>query len=398
MSKKDVYILMYKDYEVLSFYVDFRTSRTNFLAKLQYFDKAPYGFNEDDKKINTKLYRFFDDKKIPSQRKGYKEILKATHCKNTFNLIFKVHGLSLSNHYWFKKPKENLKYDDINFFTNKWDDTFARKLINEDYEGLGDVNLNVPDLMTAGWGVKGWIYDEKKGPRLYKIGIHSECPDEVLGEVLASRLAKRLLNNDEVLEHDLEKINGKYASISSPMIGLNEDLFPLSAYLTKEQSGMYRNSKFNKTLIKPFFESLKTDSQLKLYDFFIKIACLKTLCFVNDLHFENISIIKNTKTGTLKIAPLYDLGGSFGSSAHAKAYLEKPCKTTLLLIYFFYGDLDPEWDYSWYDSSKLVGFEDEITSILSLSNFYKKDILDFIIAIYQQQKKFLDELANKKKK
>lgn len=397
MGKKDVFLLMYKDYEVLSFSVDFKKSRTTFLSKLEHFDKAPYGFDVDDSEINNKLLSFFKNRAIPFQRHGYKEIMKATHSRNGFNLSFKGHGLSLSNHYWYKKKNEKLHYDDINFFTNKWDDSFARMVIAEDYEGLKHADLNVPDIVTPGWGVKGWICDKKKGPRLYKIGIHQDCPDEVLGEVLASRLARRLLNEGEVLQYDLEKINGKYASVSSPIIGVDEELFPLSTYLSSDYYRMYSSSKLDKNLKRKFFNKLKEDGQHDIYNFFVKLSCLKTLCFVNDLHFENISIIKNMKTGAIKIAPLYDLGGSFGSGVTAKQYLENPNKTTLLLLYFLYGDLDPDWDYSWYKKNRLAGFEDDIKSVLSLSDFYKSHIIDFIIAIYHQQKSFLDKMSEKAK-
>lgn len=388
---------MYKDYEVLSFSVDFRKSRTTFLKKLEHFDKAPYSVQGSDEDINNRLFRFFNGRTIPCQRNGYKKIIKACHCRNGFNLAFKGHGLSLSNHYWFKKPGETLRYDDINFFTNKWDDSFARALLREDYEALAKADLNVPDIVTAGWGVKGWVYDPKKGPRLFKIGIHRDSADESLTEFLASRLAQRLFKKEEVLQYDLEKIYGRYASVSSPMIGVDEDLFPLSIYLPSELYLLYRSIPSDKNLYTKFFIKLKEFGNHEIYIFFVKLICLKSLCFVNDLHFDNISITKNIKTGEIKLAPLYDLGGAFGSSQTAKKIIEKPSKTTLLLIYFLYSYLDPEWDYSWYDKEKLVGFEDEIRDILSKSDFYKPELIDFAVEIYKQQKASLDEMAEKNK-
>ena len=199
---------MYKNDEILSFCVDFRNYKTTLIKKLEHFDKAPYGFDKGGQDmIGFKIGWFFKNLTIPVTRTGYKKIMKATHSRNGMDLLFKGHGLSLSNHYWFKKESENLSYDDINFFTNKWDDSFARAILNNDYNALSHVNLNVPDIATAGWGVKGWIYDEEKGPRLYKLGINQS--EECLGEVLASRLAKRLFKDKDVLTYDLEKINGE---------------------------------------------------------------------------------------------------------------------------------------------------------------------------------------------
>ena len=386
--------MMHKDDEVLSFHVDFRKSKITFIEKLKRFDKAPYGINGNDKEINARLSRFINTRAIPLQRHGYKEIVKALRCRNGFNLSFRGHGLSLSNNYWYKKPGENLRYEDINFFTNKWDDSFARAILRGDYEALSQVDLNVPDIVTGGWGVKGWIYDEEKGPRLYKIGIHQDSPDEALGEVLASHLAQRVFQKEEVLQYDLETIYGKYASVSSPMVSIDEELIPLSHYLPLEMRQTYHDVNANKSIYMRFLAMLHDGGYSDLRTFFIKLSCLKSLCFVSDLHFDNISVTKNMNTGDIRVAPLYDLGGAFGSGNTAKKFLAEPNKTTLLLIYFLYSNLSPEWDYSWYDKDRLIGFEDEIRGVLSKSDFYKPDLIDFIVEVYRQQKASLDEMAS----
>ena len=69
-------------------------------------------------------------------------------------------------------------------------------------------------------------------------------------------------------------------------------------------------------------------------------------------------------------------------------------KGTYLLIYFIYGGLDPNWDYSWYDKNKLIGFEDEIRDTLSKSDFYNEQLIDNIVDVYHHQKETLDELAD----
>lgn len=393
MGKKDVYILMFKDEEVLSFSVDFRKSSVTFLRKLEHFDKAPYEISGDDHEIQTKLNYFFHHQRIPEFRHGYREILKATHAKNGFNLSFMGHGLSLTNHYWHKKKGENLRYADINFFTNKWDDSFGRALLREDYEAMATADLNVPDIVTPGWGRKGWIYDEEKGPRLYKLGLHEGNSEEALGEVLASRLAQRIFGEGQAVVYDLETVEGRYASVCSPMIAVNEELIPLSALMMGDLFGLYHAGRTDKLRRKEFFEKLKTSEYAFLYSFFVKLACLRTLCFVNDLHFGNISLIRNTDTGEVRVAPVYDLGGSFGSSATAKSLLSNFDRSTLLIIYFMYNILEPEWDYSWYDKGKLVGFEDEIRNVLSKSDFYTPELIDAIITVYQQQKAVLDEIS-----
>ena len=245
--------------------------------------------------------------------------------------------------------------------------------------------------MTPGWGIKGWIYEDV--PRLYKLGIDNECSDECIAEVLASRLGQRLLKENEITKYELKKVGEKYASVSSLMINFDEELVPLSNVMPAETYSLYLGKSQDKNLDKKFFEKIKEFGMPELYDFFVKLSVLRSLCFVSDLHFENISLIKNNKTNKFRVAPIYDLGGAFGSSKSGRNLLSKPNKGLYLLIYFLYNNLDPNWDYSWYDPKKLDGFEDEIKEFLSKSKFYTPEIIERVIAVYQMQKKSLDKFA-----
>ncbi len=383
---------MYKDYEVLRFSYDLDDIKL--VEKLEHFDKAPYGLDKKDN-IDMALFRFFNVRTIPFQRPGYEEILKATNCDSSLELSFKGHGLSLSNHYWFKREGENLKYDDINFFTNKWDDTFGRLLLKGDYAALKDADLNVPDIVTSGWGAKGWIYNN--GPKLYKQGIDNGNPEEAICEALASKVARRILKENEVVRYDLDFFEGKYASVSSPVVGMDENLVPLSNVLPHTLYGIYREMSRNKDLQKKFFEEVVKVGLPDLYDFFVKVSCLRTLLFVSDLHFDNLSFIHDQKTGELKMAPIIDLGGSFGSSKSGREFIKNFNKGSFILIYFIFSGLNPDWDYSWYNPDSLIGVEDDIKEFLSKTNFYTPELVDRVIEVYHHQKESLDEAANNSK-
>ena len=134
----------------------------------------------------------------------------------------------------------------------------------------------------------------------------------------------------------------------------------------------------------------------ELYEFFVKLCCIRTICFVSDLHFENISVIKNSKTGKIRVAPLYDLAGAFGTSRHGREMLSNITKSTYFLIYYLFSGLDPTWDYSWYNKDNLIGFEEEIRDILSKSDFYTPELIERVIEVFHQQKASLDELSGGK--
>lgn len=397
MSKKEKYILMYEENEVLSFIVTFNDlTEIEIVDKLAHFDKAPFGIKENNtnEENSRVLHGFFASRKIPQPRWDYNLIIKNIGVENSFHLIFKGHGLSLNNHYWFRKEDENLKYKDINFFTNKWDDSFARAVLSGRYKDLKNVDLNVPDILTPGWGVKGWIIEDD-GPKLYKLGIAKDHYEEAVAEVLSSRLAQRLFNKGEAVEYELKQIYGKYASVSKPILTVDEELVHLSDVLSNEVDDLYRKRFLDHNVTREFFKDLDKYDVPGLKDFFTKISCFNSLCFVTDLHFNNLSAIKNNKTGEIRLAPLFDFGHSFGSSTSARNFLSTINSGTFALIYFLYGDLDPDWDYSWYHPESLIGFEDEIRELLPKSEFYTPELVNNIINVYQHQKEELDKMARK---
>ena len=374
MEKKEKYILMYKNDEVLSFAVSFgKSSKVEIIKKLSHFDKAPYGMKDDSSldELKNILFRFLNERTIAGPRWDYVDIIKYTGVKDAFELSFKGHGLSLSNHYWYKKEDENLKYEDINFFTNKWDDSFAKAVLSGNYEALRNVDLNVPDIVTDGWSIKGWLYENGE-PRLYKIGIAKDHSEEPLAEVLSSRLAKRMFGSGQSLEYELKEIYGKYASCCKTLIKVDEELIPLVRVVSPTLSNLY---------------------SAKFEDF---VSMISLIFFANDLHFNNLSVIRNIKTSQMRLAPLFDFGSSFGGSEKARAFLSHPNKASYLIIYFLYGDLDPNWDYSWYHKESLDGFEEEIKEALSKSEFYTPELIQNILNVYHYQKDSLTSLAEHK--
>lgn len=385
MPDKETLTLMYKDFEVLLFEIDYEKQDIHVLKKLEHFDKAPYGVKDLGR--DRSLLKFIHSRAIPETRTHYEKIIKALGVKNGFELSFRGHGLSLSNHYWFKREGEDLRYADINFFDNGWDDSFGKAMLSGNYERLATCDLNVPDIVTAGWGAKGWLNEDK--PRLYKLGIDEEHPEEAICEVLASKIGSRMFQKGEIVEYELREIYGRYASAAASIIQDEEELVPLSSVLPLELLELYRRRNEDKQRGKEFYHAL-LKSDKALYDLFVKVACIRSLCFISDLHTDNLCAIRNVETGEIRPAPIMDLGGAFGSSKSGRGLIANANKGTFLIIYFLFSNLDPDWDYSWYDPHSLDGAEEIIEEYLDKSAFYTPDIKECALEIYRRQKKALD--------
>ncbi len=386
---------MHQEDEVLSFSVCFSEKEIHVTGKRAHFEKAPYGMDKEGANLDRILQAFFSRRAIPNTRYGFKEILEATGCENSLILSFKGHGLSLSNHYWYKKEGEKLSYKDINFFEHPWDDSFGRALLRGDFAALKSCDLNVPDIVTPGWATKGWLYED--GPKLYKIGIDPKSSEEALGEVLSSRLIRRMLGEDAALTYELGRFEGKYVSISKPIINMDQDLVHLWEVLPEEMRVLSFEKSVDRAKAKRFYELLSSCGVPNLYTHFVQLSCIRALCFLPDLHFGNIALLHNLKNGEYTPAPFFDLAGSFGGSERGKKILAGLNKGTYFIVYFLFGGLDPDWDYSWYDPKRLEGFEDEIRSVLSQSDFYNKELIENIVAVYKVQKEEIDEHAAKQK-
>ena len=163
---------------------------------------------------------------------------------------------------------------------------------------------------------------------------------------------------------------------------------------------------YNKDKFNSFFEEAKNKGLLNeeeieiinsAYSLFDKyLESYEFVLIHNDLHFDNMSVIRNVNTGKIRVAPIYDLAGAFGTSRHGREMLSNITKSTYFLIYYLFSGLDPTWDYSWYNKDNLTGFEEEIRDILSKSDFYTPELIERVIEVFHQQKASLDELSGGK--
>ena len=71
-----------------------------------------YNHNED---VLIALNTWFKGRGIPAWRQNIEKLLEKLNVASPTELLNKAYGLSLSDQYWIKGERQNLKWKDINF-------------------------------------------------------------------------------------------------------------------------------------------------------------------------------------------------------------------------------------------------------------------------------------------
>ena len=204
-----VYCLFHKNIPVLHF----RLNDSNFLEIIDILNKehCPIGVFRDYQKgvsINEQFRSWWKGRSIPSSRQGLKEALESLGKLTTDDLITRAYGLSLSDTYWAKPIKADIKWDEINFYENSFSEDVGKALFgNLDSQNISNISLISPDNTSDGWLQKKWIIDN--GKRVLIKGGSGTEQQEPFNEVLART-----------------SLNGSCCSV--PLPPLIKTLFPLS--------------------------------------------------------------------------------------------------------------------------------------------------------------------------
>ena len=157
---------------------------------------------------------------IPATRDGLRTLLMATGIPSGKELLDRSMGLSLSDQYWIRPAgMDALRWEDLNFFHNDFDERLGKALFTGDSSRIGDVNT--PDVTSAGDLPKRWIIRDDGVRTLIKAGRSGQEPDN---ERIAWKTA-RLLGIDHV-EYRVGKINGARVSACDEMLSDTEELIP----------------------------------------------------------------------------------------------------------------------------------------------------------------------------
>ena len=93
---------------------------------------------------------------IPSTRDGIARVLADLHLPSTVHLLDQTRGLSLSDQYWVRDMDEDVRWQDVNFFTNPFPEQLGYALLSErssshrfSFDAVSYTHLTLPTILLV---------------------------------------------------------------------------------------------------------------------------------------------------------------------------------------------------------------------------------------------------------
>ena len=390
--------LMCQDREVAAFSLDLETGRVLAVRPLSHASEAPLSVCLTGPDPADDLARFLARRTLSPWRRDLDQILEATHASSALQLALRAHGLTLSDPYWYRAADDTCTWKDIDFRRNNWDPAFGEAVIAQDWEALATASCMVPDVTSTGFAPKAWIQTDE-GPRLLKAALGALGIDPV-GEVLASRLATRILPTDASTPYDLVRRGTKLFSSCPLITAPDEELVSVRAFTErgfKPDGSPNRPAVWDKDTRATCAEVLEAAGISETWPYIAQLTTCAALAIQTDLHLGNCGIIRNVRTGAVRTAPLFDFGSCFGTAVNSRGIDMAVAMPQLAERYLApkLRQLEPSWDYGWYDHQALDGFRAELEDALLQEALLSPGYVAIILDLFDHQRVYVDGMARR---
>jgi hypothetical protein len=284
-----------------------------------------------DSKVNE-INNWFQKRAISKKRQGLPEYDEIT-------VSGKPHFFTLTDQYWVCYDEKSETWDDLNFFTNDFDeslgDYFFKKTCRLNYEGeiLTNKNIDSPDITTGGVANKKWIIENGKRYLIKESVLKRET--DIISEILASKLLQQMHFPDwlEITNYDVSLQNFRICSKCECFCDENTELvsaFDLCYAIPMNQPDDIPKVEQYYNHLKQVIDYCEIDNGLEFLKYLIGIDRR----FGNpDRHLCNILFKRNVTTGELLCpAAIYDFGQAFTSEGEVHALFQQATEEDINII------------------------------------------------------------------
>ena len=201
--------------------------------------------------------------------------------------------MGLNDTLWVCKADENLKWQNVSFYSNDFTDIVAKTAFSKGLQGL-KLSSTSPEFTSEGSFEKCWIRDKEGHIELYKKGSYgfANAGFEPYSEYYSSQLSQIICSS--ALNYDLCKFKGHLVSSCSIFTDDPNGFIPIYKYFKTDHSYKYR-------------EILSFLEQYGLGDKFRDMIVLDAIILNSDRHLGNFGFIVDNDTFQIKdFAPVFD--------------------------------------------------------------------------------------------
>lgn len=296
-------ILMHKQIPVAEIKISGKTAEITKIGNVFAPEHLPVGVGIlRGKPIRKELNEWWVERSIPVTRSGVDNALEILKISKPQELLPYSLGLSLSDQYWVSPAETDMKWENVNYFTNKFSEDIGDILFDRAPKDK-KLDFSSPDCTSDGNLKKRWKIIN--GTRCLIKGGSYPFRQEPFNEMVASELM-RLLGIPHV-RYDVVWDNGVPYSVCEDFINENTELVPAWRIIQTKKR------KNDVSLYQHFIDCSKELGIPDVIPFLDRMIGLDFIIANEDRHLNNFGALRNPNTlEWLGMAPIYDSGSSLG--------------------------------------------------------------------------------------
>lgn len=295
-------IIMNRTHETLIFDFDESTGHAVGTATILDERRMPPEFTTHGKHAlyARRVDAWWKGRAIPSTRDGINRVLADLRLSSTVELLNHTRGLSLSDQYWVREANDDVRWQDVNFFTNAFPEQLGYALLSE-RSSSHQFSFNAPDTSTGGDLPKRWAIGADGTRLLIKGGRTGQEP---INELIATRLAARL--HIPAVHYTLGEYDNRPVSICAEMLSDTEELISAWQALgtVKQNNRLSARDQWIAAAV-----AMGADAK-QVSDATDDWLLIDWLMRNTDRHYNNFALIRDVETFQTRPAPVFDTGTS----------------------------------------------------------------------------------------
>lgn len=300
------YFLMHKDIPVALMNISIDGTLGRVRKNEEFAAHFPIGGQLND----MKMHDWWRDRAIPKTRHGAKSALQKLGYVSTGSALVNNLALSLSDCYWIRPREENIKWKDVNLFTNDFVDTFGEITLNRDF--MVDIRKETRFNCATSQGElqKKWCV-AGDGRRYMIKGNYGDSYQQSLNEFFASKLHEQQ-GFTKYTPYQLVKlqVEGGVEGLGCMSYDFcSENIECISAWELLQTVKIKQNESY----FYPFKQvCMNLGMPEEEFDHFMDYQIMTDYLISNtDRHMNNIAVMRNPDTlKLLGFAPIFDSGNS----------------------------------------------------------------------------------------